>query len=171
MKRVYFFAIIATLLGSSTAFAQVQDHDGQFGLRAGIGTGLSYLTSYGNAPSDLYRTPFAVTAFAGYGLKSSVEIELGGIFSVERYGGECPVAVAGGVRYFYNPLSYLKFYSTLDAVVPVKPRADFGLRNEDGLQYDINSYIGLFLGLDLSVIFVRDFLAGAGLAAGVQGRY
>ena len=173
MRRAGAIAAFAALvfLAPAAARAQVQDHDGQPGLRAGIGTGLSYVLDYDTKATDLGRAPFAVNAWASYGLTSAVEIELGGVFSLERPAGERPIAGEVGVRYFYNPLSFFKLYSTLGAVVPVKPRIDLGLHNEDGVQYDINSHIGLFFGLDLSVLFVREFAAGAGVLAGAQGRF
>ncbi|MBI5529827.1 MAG: hypothetical protein HY897_26180 [Deltaproteobacteria bacterium] len=173
MRKLFLSSVcLSILLVPPAADAQVQDHDGQFGLRTGIGTGLQYFVSYGEDKTDLSRAPFAVSAAASYGLTSALEVALGGILALEKPGhlSSRPVAATAGVRYFYNPLSFLKFYSTLDGVLPVTPRADFGLRNEDGIQYDFNEYIGLFCGLDLTVLFVADLTTIAGLNAGFQLR-
>lgn len=161
-------ALLLLLSLPSVALAQIQDHDGQPGVRAGIGSGILYVMDYDSKATALDRAPFALASYLTYGLGSALELELGGTLSLE---GTRPLGLAGGVRYFYNPLSFLKLYSTLGALVPLQPRVDLGIHNEDGIQYDVNAHVGVFLGLDLSVLFAREFAAGAGILAGAQGRY
>ena len=160
--------LLVALAAPAAALAQIQDHDGQPGVRAGLGSGILYVLDYDSRGTSLDRAPFALTSYLTYGLGEALELELGGILSLE---GTRPLALSGGVRYFFNPLSFLKLYSTLDAVVPLTPRVDAGLRNEDGLQYDVNAHVGVFLGLDLSILFARELAAGAGIIVGAQGRY
>lgn len=161
-------ALVLLLSLPATVVAQIQDHDGQPGVRAGIGSGILYVVDCESKATALDRAPFALTSHLTYGLGSALELELGGTLSLE---GTRPLGLAAGVRYIYTPLSFLKLYSTLGAIVPLTPRVDLGVHNEDGIQYDVNAHLGVFLGLDLSILFAREFAAGAGLLAGVHGRY
>jgi len=163
-RLVIIFAIILT---SGEAFAQIQDHNRQFGLRLGATTGISYKTDYNSGKTTVGRSTASIISKLSFGVTSALEIEAGAETGFER---DFPVTVTTGIRYFYNPLSFLKFYSTVETLFPVRPYADFGIRNEDGIQYDFNAHVGIWASAILSLTFVHGFGASAGAAAGLQFR-
>jgi len=164
VRLLLFFSLI---LVSGEAFAQIQDHNRQFGLRIGATTGISYKTCYESGKTDVGRSTASAISKLSYGVTSSIEIEAGAETGFER---DYPVTVTAGIRYFYNPLSFLKFFSTIETLFPVRPFTDFGIRNEDGIQYDFNEHVGIWASAILSLTFVHGFGASAGVAAGLQFR-
>jgi hypothetical protein len=86
-------------------------------------------------------------------------------------------AIAPGIRVWLDPELNVKFYTTVQGVYdhgdyePVVPNSDFGLRNSNGLMYDLIRNVGLYIQVGETVGFRRWFRIELDVGLGVQVRF
>jgi hypothetical protein len=131
----------------------------------------------------LGRSPFSMDIGLAYGLTRRLEILVEGRLGVERDIGEDldddegphAVSLAPGIKGYFAEIGSMMLFATLQVAVDFTgygqiDETDIGVRNVDGLHYDLNDNFGLFLFVGNQVGFVRwlRFEVEAGL--GVQLR-
>lgn len=87
-----------------------------------------------------------------------------------------PFAVAPGVRIWLDPDDNVKFFTTLQMVYDSAeysnvPDSDFGVRNANGLMYDVIRNVGFYLQFGETVGFRRWFRIELDAGLGVQARF
>ena len=144
-------------------------------------------TSTGNAPVCTGRSPFSVDLELGFGvarhIDAFVELRLGleHDFGADASSqGPRMLHVSPGARVFFSEAFHSKLFSTGQLVFDFadypdgsgKGRgADFGLRNLNGLWFDLHHNYGLYAFAGETATFVRWLRFELEAGIGIQGRY
>jgi hypothetical protein len=178
-------AMLALVLLLQTAEPLTHLH--QMGLSMNAGSGFRFIVPYedglpcGEAGKRVCISH--VRAFLELGLSYGVATSLD-VIADFRFGLESDFTTttdfhfAPGVKYFMDPEGPLKFYATGQLVFDNEDQMttrvssfDFGLRNADGVQYEIGRYFGVFAQFGDTLGFVRWLRIELDFAGGVQGRF
>ena len=143
-------------------------------------------TSSGYAPVCVGRSPFALDLEASYGLRARLEAFLELRLGIESDFGSSPLAMDGphivhlspGLRLFFSEAKRTKLFSTLQLVLDfsgykqadgIARSSDFGVRNLNGLQFEIDRRYAVYGFVGETLTFVRwlgfELEAGVGFAA------
>ncbi|MFA6034373.1 MAG: hypothetical protein WC889_15845 [Myxococcota bacterium] len=162
--NAYLAAVCFTLMAAGSAYGQEQDHQGQFAARLSAGGAYVQTQSGGSSAG----TPSAIVNLQlSYAPLAWLEIELG---ASSLPNADYLAAIVAGVRWYYNPMSFLKVYTSLDALVPVYPDTGGGVQAEAGVQYDIGSHFAVYAGGVFAWFMTPATVLCGGALAGVQGR-
>jgi hypothetical protein len=165
------------------------DHGGQFGLRAGMGMGYSFVIRYhdgaGPDPCDAANNKFCTGASPlmldtalGFGVTRGLELDARFRLGVtESFDGSRPMQVGIGLRTMGDGSGRLKFVLGAAMYFDVtgdRPRAggdfDFILRAEEGLQYEVNRWLGVYGHFGESFGILRNFSCVVDATVGLQLR-
>jgi hypothetical protein len=170
---------------------QPLDHRHQTGVSLMPGIGYRVIVPYkefqtcGDSSGDLNkrvctnRTPVFLDLQLSFGLSKRVDVITDLRFSL----GTDPAshthqfALAPGIRVWLDQDVNLKFYTTIQALYDstnyydVVATHDFGLRNSNGLMYDVIRNVGFFFQFGESFGFRRWFRIELDVGAGVQVRF
>jgi hypothetical protein len=176
-------------------------HRGQIGIGLQVGAGLRGIKPYddeycgqrdsnggGDAAACMSRSPVGLDVELTYGVSASTELLLEARVGIERDFGATASADAGpralrlapGARFYFAESGRTSFFSTLQALFDLSGYedaagesrgADLGVRNVNGLLFDLDRAYGLYVFVGETATFRRwlGFELEAGL--GVQGRY
>jgi len=123
------------------------------------------------------RLPFFMDLQAAFGVTRSlsaiadVRIGLEQDFTQSR-----PLAFAPGLKAYIDAESLAKFFATIQLAFdftsqePGARGLDIGVRNANGLQFDLMRYFGVFVQFGETIAFRRFFRFELDLAAGIEGR-
>jgi hypothetical protein len=151
--------------------------------------GVDTTTTSHNAPVCTGRTPFSFDVEASYGVARKVDLIIEGRFAVESdfmasqtamTSGPHPVRIAPGVRLFYSEGIHSKLFSTAQLVFDFtgyKDQAgasrgnDIGVRNINGLWYDLTHDYGIYGYFGEGMEFARWFDMELEVGVGFQARF
>jgi len=145
-------------------------------------------TSSGYAPVCVGRTPFQVQLEASYGVKRKLDVFAELRLGIEADFGASPtmdngphiVSLSPGLRVFYSEGRQSKLFSTAQLLFDfssykdasgIAKSSDFGVRNLNGLWFELDRSYAAYVYVGETLTFVRwlDFSLEAG--AGFQVRY
>jgi hypothetical protein len=172
-------------------------HKGQVGVSLGVGTGYRGILPYDDgefcgdkndmgANDDLCigRSPFSLDIGLSYGISRKLELLLEMRVGLEADFGSSTTADDGpkvsrfapGVKLYVRDVGVTKFYSTLQLVIgttdyPTNSTKDFGIKQTNGLQFDLHKTVGVFFFFGEQTGWKRwlRFEMDAGL--GIQARF
>jgi hypothetical protein len=188
-------ALLSVVAAPATAVAQVAerlDHAGQLGLSLMPGAGYRMIVRYNEqqacidakGPDSKWICTNDVPAFADLGLSFGLtsrydlltELRLG-IAREDALGVSRQFALAPGLRIWLDRDGAWKFFTTLQVVYDHTAQSqdavedtDYGARNANGLMYDPNRNIGLYIQLGETFGFRRWFRMEVDVGLGVQIR-
>jgi hypothetical protein len=165
------------------------DHGGQFSLRAGVGMGYRFVIRYhdgtgpdpcdaGNNKFCMDASPLMLDTALGFGVTRGLELDarfrLG---LLEDFDGSRPMQLGVGLRTMGDGSGRLKFVlgvAMLFDVTRDRLRAggdfDFIVRAEQGLQYEVNRWLGVYGHVGESFGMLRNFSCVLDATVGVQLR-
>jgi hypothetical protein len=165
------------------------DHGGQFVLRAGMGIGYRFVIRYndGNGPDPCDdgnnkfctgASPLMLDTALGFGVTRGLELEARYRMGVlTDFDGSRPMQVGLGLRTMGDGSSRLKFIFSAAMFLDFTPdrrRAggdfDFVVRSEQGLQYDVNRWFGVYAVAGENFGLLRNFSCVIDATLGVQFR-
>jgi hypothetical protein len=165
------------------------DHRGQVTLRAGLSEGYRFVIRYedrgGVDPCDdgenkfcTALSPLMLDAALGVGATRTLEFEARTRLGVlTDFDGSRPLQVGLGLRTLSDPDGPLKFVLAAAMFLDVtsdrrRPGGDFDLivRAEEGLQYDVNRWFGIYATAGESFGLLRNFSCVVDMNLGVQFR-
>lgn len=170
-------------------------HKGQFGVSAQVGTGYRIIFPYNkeycgqlndngeNKANCLGRSPAALDLALTYGVTRGLELMLEFRFGLESdFGitegdsGPKPFAVHPGIRLYIDDAGQTKFFSAVAAAFDLTSydqadTTDIGIRNTNGLQFDLHKTVGIYFFFGETIGFSRwlRFELDGGL--GIQARF
>ena len=200
MKRGLGWLCLAGWL-AAPALARAEDpqpiatsHKGQFGVHAQMGLGYRVLFPYheefcGIAGKSVCsgRAPFFVELGLSYGVSDSIELLADVRLGTERdfaegaEQGPRALVVAPGIKVYIDNDGGTKFFSTLQLAIDftdfaattsgLEDATDFGVRNVNGVLFDISKQLGFYFHFGETIGFARwlRFEIDGGL--GIQGRF
>jgi hypothetical protein len=166
--------------------AEPMTHLHQLGLSTNVGTGIRFTVPYqdgiacGQAGKRVCTTQ--IPAFIELGLAFGI-LESMDLVADLRVGVASDFTTthdfhfAPGIKYFIDPAKPFKYYATLQLVFDNEDFGgtvssfDFGLRNADGIQYELWRNFGIFAQFGDTLGFTRWLRIELDFAAGVQGRF
>ena len=145
-------------------------------------------TSSGNAPVCVSRAPFTFDLELGYGIARRLDLFFEMRFGLEEDFGALASSMAGprmvklspGARYFYSEGRSSKLFSTGQVVFDFtgyedaagqSRGADFGLRNMNGIWFDLAREYGFYLYFAETATFARWFNFDVEAGIGISGRF
>jgi hypothetical protein len=178
---------------SSGALANFS-HYLQTGLSLMPGTGYRLIVRYtdhqycadssgaGNKPVCARRLPTFLDVQLAFGALARMDVILDFRFGLEEdpaISGGHQFALAPGLRFWLDQDRALKFFTTLQFVYdytdfsgsPDVPSHDFGLRNANGLMYDLMHSLGLYVQFGETLGFRRWFRIDIDIGLGAQVRF
>lgn len=165
------------------------DHGGQFTLRAGMGIGYRLVVRYndgsGPDPCDARdkkfctgASPLMLDTALGFGVTRGLELE--GRFRLgilEDFDDSRPMQVGIGLRTMGDGTSRLKFIFAAAMFLDFTQGRlrqggdfDFVVRSEQGLQYDVNRWVGVYAVAGENFGLLRNFSCIIDATLGVQFR-
>ena len=177
--------MLAVLLFLQTA--EPMSHLHQFGLSVNGGGGVRFTVPYSDGipcetpPSKRVCTTaipgfmefeLAYGAFESLDIIADLRLGVGSDFTNQH-----DFHFAPGIKYFIDPDKQFKYYATLQIVFDNEDFGgavssfDFGLRNADGIQYELWRNFGIFAQFGDLLGFTRWLRIELDFAAGVQGRF
>lgn len=183
----------AVAVASADSAAPSLDHRHQLGLTVLPGTGFRMIVRYNeeqicvdaSATDSKWICTNDVPFYADLGLSFAVTSTIDllvetrlGIARDDAAGIGRQLAFFPGIRYWLDSEGPFKFFTTLQAALDrtrqsqdaVKDR-DFGIRNANGLMWDPNRHLGVYVQLGETMGFTRWFRLEIDVGVGVQGRY
>jgi hypothetical protein len=161
-------------------------HRNQLGLAVLPGTGYRVIAPYQeNIPCGQQdkrvctgMIPFFIDAQPSFGFGVHWDVLLDLRFGVASdFTHSHQFAVAPGVRYWVDPEQAVKFFATLQAVYDATPQSgaavsnnDFGVRNANGLMFEVMRNFGIYAQLGETVAFRRWLRFEVDGGVGVQVR-
>lgn len=165
------------------------DHRHQTGLALMPGIGYRVIVPYEDDkdcgdPEDASRrvcangVPFFLDLQLSFGITKRVDVLLDlrfGIAKPDFHGRQ--FAIAPGARFWLDQDVALKFYTTVQALYDstdyfsTVAKNDFGIRNANGLMYDVIRNVGFFVQFGESIGLRRWFRIEIDVGLGVQVRY
>lgn len=144
--------------------------------------------SNGFAPVCTGRSPFALDFELGYGVHRRIDLFLELRLGLEQDFGATPQASEGarpfhvspGARFFFSEAGRAKVFTTAQLVLDFsgykdpageKLGADFGIRNMNGLWFDLDRAYGFYAYVGDTASFARWLRFELEAGIGVQGRY
>jgi hypothetical protein len=88
-----------------------------------------------------------------------------------------PLAIAPGIKAYIDPEGLAKFFATIQLAFDLTGQAagasqlDVGIRNANGLQFDLMRFFGVFVQFGETIAFRRFFRFELDLAVGLEGRF
>lgn len=174
------------------AGAPEQHHRGQVGLSLMPGIGYRVIARYhedqtclDSSPDDskwvcTNRVPFFLDLQLSYGLASRLDLIADvrlGIARESALGVGRQLAIAPGLRFWLEDDVRLKFYTTVQGLWDGTtqgqadvPDQDFGLRNSNGLMYDVTRNLGVFFQFGETIGVLRWFRMEVDVGVGIQAR-
>ncbi len=165
------------------------DHGGQFVLRAGMGIGYRFVIRYhdgagpdpcddGNNKFCTGASPLMLDTALGFGVTRGLELDARFRLGVlEDFDGSRPMQVGLGLRTMGDGSSRLKFVLSVGMLLDVtqgrrRPGGDFDfvVRAEEGIQYEVNRWFGVYGNLGESFGLLRNFSCVVDATLGVQFR-
>jgi hypothetical protein len=172
-------------------------HKGQVGVHLAVGSGYRGILPYNegefcgdkndmgaNDDVCIGRTPFGLDLGLSYGVNKKLEVLLEMRIGLESDFGSSTTASDGpklrmfapGVKVYLRDVGVTKFFSTLQFLIdvtdyPTNDSADLGVKQTNGLQFDLHKTAGVFFYFGEVVTFDRwlRFQMEAGL--GLQARF
>ena len=142
----------------------------------------------GNAPVCTGRAPFALDLEVGYGvakridtfveMRIGLEADFGSVAGMTN--GPHPFHISPGARFFFSDAKRTKLFTTAQVVFDFagyedaagKSRgSDFGMRNMNGLWFDLDKAYGVYGYVGETATFVRWMRFELEAGVGFQGRY
>ncbi len=183
----------ATAPASSGGFGGL-NHFLQTGLSLMPGTGYRLTVPYserlycgdasgvGGKPVCAHRLPTVLDIQLSFGALARMDVILDFRFGLEEdpaISGSHQFALAPGLRFWLDQDRALKFYTTLQFVYdytdysgsPGVSSHDFGIRNANGLMFDLLRNLGLFVQFGETLGFRRWFRIDIDIGLGVQVRF
>ncbi len=134
------------------------------------------------------RTPFSIDLELGYGVAPKIDAFLELRLGLESDFGSSPSDVEGtrqfhispGARFFFADAGSSKLFTTAQIVLDTSGyrnvaggdlSADFGVRNMNGLWFDLDKAYGFYIFVGETATFARWFRLELEAGIGVQGRY
>lgn len=181
----------ADTTGKTPVRRGVLPHTHQLGLALMPGTGYRVIVPYeenvvcGDGDQDsrrvcAQRSPFFLELQLSYGVSGRLDLITDFRFGIEGepITGHHQLAVAPGFRFWIDNDRQVKFYTTVQGVFdstkqndPRVSSTDFGLRNANGLMYDVIENVGLFAQFGETIGVKRWFRIDVDVGVGVQVRY
>jgi hypothetical protein len=162
-------------------------HTMQFGLAVLTGTGYRGIFPYqenidcGQLGRRICagRLPFFIDAEISYGVADHWDLLTDLRFGVEAdFTGTHQFAVAPGFRYWFDPELPTKFFTLLQFVIdttdqqdPAIKNTDFGLRNANGVMFEVMRNLGIYLQIGDTFAFRRWVRFEIDGGVGVQARF
>lgn len=145
-------------------------------------------TSTGNAPVCTGRAPFSLDLEFGYGVGRKIDAFLEVRLGLEKDFGSTPATsdgphifhVSPGARIFFSEARRTKLFTTGQVVLDfagykdaagLNRSIDFGIRNLNGLWFDLHKAYGLYVFVGETATFVRWLRFELEAGIGIQGRY
>jgi hypothetical protein len=145
-------------------------------------------TATGNAPVCTGRAPLSLDLEVGYGIAHRAEAFLELRVGIEGDFGSSSVLAEGprmfhispGVRFFFNDSKTVKLFTTAQAVFDfsgyqdsagMSRGADLGVRNLNGLWFDLDRAYGIYAYFGETATFSRWLRVELEAGIGLQGRY
>ena len=167
------------------------DHEYQLGLRVGAGVPFVLALRYGGGtPCDAAGSttfcPYVGQPIMDFDLSFGVtrDLEIDFMTRISLLGEEPTfshrVLLGLGIRAYIEPQSIFKLFLGVRAVLDATPRGsltapwsdvDAGIRGEVGLQVDPVRYLGIYLQLGASILFVRAMQFVPDVTGGLQLRF
>jgi hypothetical protein len=192
LSMIALVAVVAATTSGVAAAAEHLDHGGQLGLSLMPGAGYRMIVRYNEqqtcidakGPDSKWICTNDVPAFADLGVSFGLtsrydllaELRLG-IAREDALGVSRQFAFSPGLRIWLDRDGAWKFFTTLQLVYDHTAQSqdavedtDYGLRNANGLMYDPNRNIGLFVQLGETFGFRRWFRMEVDIGVGVQVR-
>jgi hypothetical protein len=165
------------------------DHGGQFTLRAGLSEGYRFVIRYQDGPGAdpcddgdnkfcVGLAPLMLDTGIGFGVTRGLEIEARSRLGVlTDFDGSRPLQLGLGLRTLTDPDSRLKFVLAVSLFADItgdrrrgSGSVDMVVRAEEGLQYDVNRWIGVTACVGESFGLLRNFSSVVDVNLGVQFR-
>jgi hypothetical protein len=172
-------------------------HAGQFGFHAQVGTGYRAIFTYdeadfcgqiseqdgGNKSACTGRSPAFLDLGLSYGLTRSFELFVEMRLGLETDFGETLMmegpknfVIHPGMKLYIDDAGQTKFFSSVALALDITsyeqaPETDIGIRNVNGLQFDLHKTVGIYFFFGETIAFKRwlRFELDAGL--GLQARF
>jgi len=174
-------------------------HKGQLEVSLQLALGLRAIAPYhdeycgktddsGFAPVCVGRAPFAIDLELGYGVGHRIDTFLDLRLALEQDFGPSPTSTEGarlfhlspGARFFFSDARKTKLFTTGQLVFDFsgykdpagsKLGGDFGVRNQNGLWFDLDRAYGIYAFIGETLTFARWLRFELEAGIGFQGRY
>jgi hypothetical protein len=178
---------VAAATPEASAAPEPLTHYHQFGLSLAPGAGYRFIAPYNEGEPCgqngkrvcLSHVPAFLELEMAFGITASLDLIADLRFGVEQdYTTTTDFFFAPGIKYFIDPNSLFKLYTTIQLVFDHEDESasgvdnfDFAIRNANGLQLDLWRNFGVFAQLGETLGFVRWLRIEIDVAGGVQGRF
>ncbi len=200
-RTIAFSMILSGIGVASRADAQAQnpierpaprlDHRHQTGLSILPGIGYRIIVPYennkdcgdssGNASKNVCTSavPFFLDLQLSFGLITRMDLVLDLRFGLQKDGAtdDRQFALAPGIRVWFDEDQNLKFFTTVQLLYDSTDyrgqvaKSDFGVRNSNGLMYDVIRNVGFYVQFGATMGFRRWFRVEFDIGPGVQVRF